>query len=1035
MTDYNNRNNRSMITLERHTLAGLAAPVFASMIIAGCSAAPAAIQRAEGSDEMKAAIAAYVEEAAQKDIDINSIMVIQDGKVTAEAYVNGWTADDPHQMWSTSKSFTSFAVGFAIKEGKLSLDDKMADIFPQEAKAVLDTLSNEEFKANLLDADIRDYLVMACGQKRDATYVLGERYAAEGLQGIDSLDSFLRQHGKNLIEEFFTVPFEEKPGTYNCYNSLATYMLSAAVQKVTGEKIVDYLYPRLFRPLGMEKPLWDEVQGINCGGWGLWLKPEDMARTGLMMLDKGRYNGRQTVPADYLAEASESYFSWDLPDGSRTMEDRYRSTGYGYQIWQNPDAFYTAGMWGQFIYVFPRLNAVVVATAEVKDDDSKESALIWKHIVPVLRKDGNTVPAGEKTRWTIEGDHAIAWNVESGDPEHYDHIEMSGERISVIYEYGVDPCGAFTLRRNVIWPLLRKYPNDTYGHTSMQFCQDFLDGATADGHRIVKGQTEKIMLDGKMTVVSRNGRLSITRCLFPSVGKAAICEEYTICNLSSDSVCVKIPARRDEYLTDKATGVDGEYHLIARTSHSSDIIKTLAPSETMSFGAEVIGYKYPEIEEYIDISLEKSLRDAFVSEVCGKLVLSTPDPVLNTMFAFAKIRGSESLFRTKGGLTHSPGGGYYYSAIWANDQAEYICPFFPFLGYAKGNEAAMNAFLHFATFMNDAYEALPSSVIAEFTDIWNGCGDRGDAAMIAYGAGRFALAYGEPDAAQRLWPLIRWCLEYCRQHLTEDGVVASDTDELENRFPSGKANLCTSSLYYDALVSASYLAETQEEKDMYRKQAGKMKEAIESYFGADMKGFRTYRYYDGNDLLRSWICIPLTMGIYDRKEGTADALLSKYLWTENGILTQEGTAVFWDRATLYALRGIFAAGRTEDALSHLQQYSTRRLLGEHVPYAVEAWPENDQRHLSAESGLYCRVYTEGLFGLRPTGFRSIVITPHLPEGWESMALSDVYACCRTPYDITVRRSSGDMVTVEVTDKNGKRLSVKTINGEPISVKL
>ena len=273
-------------------------------------------------------------------------------------------------------------------------------------------------------------------------------------------------------------------------------------------------------------------------------------------------------------------------------------------------------------------------------------------------EDGNTVPAGEKTRWTIEGDHAIAWNVESGDPEHYDHIEMSGERISVIYEYGVDPCGAFTLRRNVIWPLLRKYPNDTYGHTSMQFCQDFLDGATADGHRIVKGQTEKIMLDGKMTVVSRNGRLSITRCLFPSVGKAAICEEYTICNLSSDSVCIKIPARRDEYLTDKATGVDGEYHLIARTSHSSDIIKTLAPSETMSFGAEVIGYKYPEIEEYIDISLEKSLRDAFVSEVCGKLVLSTPDPVLNTMFAFAKIRGSESLFRTKGGLTHSPGGGY-----------------------------------------------------------------------------------------------------------------------------------------------------------------------------------------------------------------------------------------------------------------------------------------------------------------------------------------------------------------------------------------
>lgn len=1031
----------------RHILAGITASLIVSMIISGCSATQDSIPRAEGSEEMKAAISAYVEEAAQKDIDINSIMVIQGGKVTGEAYLNGWTAEDPHQMWSTSKSFTSFAVGFAIKEGKLSLDDKMSDIFPQEAQAVLDTLSNEEFKANLLDADIRDYLVMACGHKRDATYVLGERYAAEGLQGIDSLDTFLKQHGKNLIEEFFSVPFEEKPGTFNCYNSMATYMLSAAVQKVTGEKIVDYLYPRLFRPLGMEKPRWDEVQGINCGGWGLWLKPEDMARTGLMMLGEGRYDGRQTVPSDYLAEASESYFSWDLPDGCRTMEDRYRSTGYGYQIWQNPDAFYTAGMWGQFIYVFPELDAVVVATAEVKDDDSKESALIWKHIVPVLRKESVSTVRGqeasaydsgnapEKTRWSIEGDHAIAWEVESGDPGHYDHIEMSGERISVIYEYGVDPCGAFILKRNVIWPLLRKYPNNTYGHTSMQFCQDFLEGATVDGRRIVKGRTEKIILDGKLTAVSRNGRLRITRCLFPSTEKAAVCEEYTICNLSSDSVCIKIPARRDEYLTDKETGVEGEYHLIARTSHSSDIVRMLEPYGSMSFGAEVIGYRYPETEEYLDISLEKSLREAFVADVCGKLVLSTPDPVLNTMFAFAKIRGSESLFRTKGGLTHSPGGGYYYSAIWANDQAEYICPFFPFLGYAKGNEAAMNAFLHFATFMNNAFEALPSSVIAEFTDIWNGCGDRGDAAMIAYGAGRFALAYGEQDAAQRLLPLIRWCLEYCRRHLTEDGVVASDTDELENRFPSGKANLCTSSLYYDALVSASYLAETREEKAMYMEQARKMKESIESYFGAEMKGFRTYRYYDGNDLLRSWICIPLTMGIYDRKTGTADALLSSHLWTENGILTQEGSSVFWDRATLYALRGIFAAGRTEDALTHLQQYSTRRLLGEHVPYAVEAWPENDQRHLSAESGLYCRIYTEGLFGLRPTGFRSIGITPHLPEGWDRMSLDNVYACSGTPYGITVVRSSGDMVTVEVSDENGKIFSGRTANGQTISINL
>lgn len=1028
-----------MVTKNKDILSFIVTTTLGIMLVAGCQERGTELPSAEGTSEMKSAVEEYVAEAARKGIDINSLMVVQKGKVTAEVYANGWTADMPHQMWSVSKTFTSFAVGFAIQEGRLSLDDKMVEIFPDEAGAVLDTLKEGELRANLLDADIRDYLVMACGQKTDAVYSLGNKYAKEGLTSIDSLDSFLRSKGRNLIEDFFSLPFEEKPGSFNCYNSITTYMLSAAVQKVTGEKIVDYLYPRLFRPLGIEKPRWDEVQGICCGGWGLWLKPEDMARTGMMMLENGQFNGHRVIPDEYLSEASESFFRWDLPEDARTMDDRYRATGYGYQIWQNPEAFYAAGMWGQFIYVFPELDAVVVATAEVFDDDSKESALIWKHIVPVLRKEaasGHTPDDDmQHTRWKIENNHSIAWDIKAGDQPHHDHIEMSGEKISAIYEYGVDAGGAFVMNRNLIWPLLRKYPNDTHGHTSMQFRQDFLDGATANGRPIVKGQTDRIVLDGKLNVSSTNGELQITRCFFPSTEKAAVCEEYSITNTSSDSISIKIPARRYEYRTDRNIGVDGEYRLVARTSHSADICKVLAPSETLVFGAEIAGYKYPEIEEYLDISHEKSLREALVDELSGKLVLSTPDPVLNTMFNFAKIRGAESLFRTKGGLTHSPGGGYYYSAIWANDQAEYICPFFPFLGYAKANEASMNAFLHFAEYMNDGFEALPSSVIAEFTDIWNGCGDRGDAAMIAYGAGRYALAYGDEDAAQRLWPLIKWCLEYCRRNLTEDGVVASDTDELENRFPSGDANLCTSSLYYDALVSASCLAGIIGEENDYMMRAQAVKQAIEDHFGAEMKGFHTYRYYDGNDLLRSWICIPLTMGIYDRKDGTADALLSEYLWTDNGILTQEGSSVFWDRATLYALRGIFAAGRTEDALSHLKLYSVRRLLGEHVPYAVEAWPENDQRHLSAESGLYCRIYTEGLFGIRPVGFRSFEITPHLPQEWDQMTLQNVYACSGTPYDICIKRVSGNRIRVSVIGESGRIFSGKTGNGQTLRITL
>ena len=997
---------------------------FALVFFLGGCAGDRELPRQEGSADMKAALEAYVREAADKDIDINSIVIVQNGKVTGEAYLNGWTADDPHRMWSVSKTFTSLAVGYAVEEGLLSLDDRMADIFPDEAGAVLDTLADAGLKAHLRDADIRDYLVMACGQKTDPTFVLGERYMKEGLTGdIDSLDAFLRSRGKDIRTDFFTVPFEAEPGTYNCYNSLGSFMLSAAVQKVTGEKIADYLYPRLFKPLGMEKPRWDEMQGINCGGWGLWLKPEEMAKVGVAMLDHGRYAGRQVIPEKWLDEAVQSFFSWDLPSGSVSDSDRYHSTGYGYQIWRNPDAFYAAGMYGQFIYVFPEFNAVVAATAEVMDDDAKESALIWKHIVPVLRKESGKDAA--ESLWEISGPHSIVWNVDPDEYGHHDHIEMSGERISVIYEYGVGVSGDFSLKRNVIWPLLRKRPNDTYGHTSMQFCQDFVSGITVDGKLLDAGRVERICLDGLMTVTERHGDMEITRCLFPSTEKAAVCEEYVLKNISGKAVSVKIPAQRDEYVTDGNIGVDGEYRLVARTSHSYDIETVLGPSEELCFHATVLGYKYPEVEEYIDVPHEEELRTAFADEVCSSLVLDTPDPVLNTMFAFAKIRGSESLFRTKGGLTHSPGGGYYYSAIWANDQAEYICPFFPFLGYDKGNEAAMNAFLHFAVFMNDNYEPLPSSVIAEFTDIWNGCGDRGDAAMIAYGAGRYALARGDESAAQRLWPLIKWCLEYCRLHLTENGVVASDTDELENRFPSGDANLCTSSLYYDALLSAARLAEAFGEENDYLERAEAMKDSIEAYFGAEIRGFRTYRYYEGNDILRSWICIPLTMGIYDRASGTADALLSDRLWTENGILTQEGSSVFWDRATLYALRGILAAGCTDDGISRLQQYSERRLLGNHVPYAIEAWPENDQRHLSAESGLYCRVYTEGLFGIRPEGFRSFIMTPHLPSSWDRMSLRAVHACSDVPYDIEVRRASGDRIKVTVTS-GGRTLQSGTV---------
>jgi hypothetical protein len=255
--------------------------------------------------------------------------------------------------------------------------------------------------------------------------------------------------------------------------------------------------------------------------------------------------------------------------------------------------------------------------------------------------------------------------------------------------------------------------------------------------------------------------------------------------------------------------------------------------------------------------------------------------------------------------------------------------------------------------------------------------------------------------------LIEWCLEYCRRQINDQGVVASNSDELEGRFPAGKANLCTSSLYYDALLSAACLGKDlgkpASRSAAYTRQAKEIRAAIERYFGGTVEGFNTYKYYEGNDVLRSWICIPLTMGINDRKEETIKALFSPRLWTKNGLLTQAGSETFWDRSTLYALRGVYACGETEKATDYLKFYSNQRLLGEHVPYAIEAWPEGGQRHLSAESGLYCRIITEGLFGIRPVGLRSFTITPRLPKDWDTMSLRNIYAFGDRPFDVYVYR--------------------------------
>lgn len=607
-------------------------------------------------------------------------------------------------------------------------------------------------------------------------------------------------------------------------------------------------------------------------------------------------------------------------------------------------------------------------------------------------------------RWAVDR-AGITWQVDPSAAPHQDNIETSGEQCSLILSYGSEAGGVFTQTPFVVWPMLRTLPNDTHASLRTNFPVDTRPMLTADGEQVAE-TLKSVRLDGEIHIATDSKTLSIERVWLASPDKPFAIERLRIRNRGSRPVKVALAPPKQRRTTDADQGLEGAYAIEALPWHSEEA--SLRPGESRLLAIYYTAHptSRPAVALPKSPLEEEARRQAFVKQIDDLLHLDTPDQNVNRMFAFAKIRAAESLFRTRGGLVHSPGGGAYYAAIWANDQAEYANPLFGYLGYSKAREAAETSFAWFARYMNPEYRPIPSSIVAEGTSYWNGAGDRGDMAMIAYGASRYALARGDRAVAEKLWPLIRWSLEYLERKKNAEGVIPSDHDELEGRFPAGKANLNTSCLAYDGLLSAASLAETLGEDDLapvYRARAASLRDAIARYFDANVEGFETYRYYEGNDVLRAWIVTPLTVRIFDRAPGTIDALLSPRLWTDDGLASLAGNTTFWDRSTLYGFRGAFAAGATERIFPRFLAYTNRRLTGEHVPYAVEAYPEGNQRHLSAESALYVRAVSEGLFGLRPTGLNHFELNPRLPRAWsgKGMTLRNI-AIAGGTVDIRVR---------------------------------
>ena len=640
------------------------------------------------------------------------------------------------------------------------------------------------------------------------------------------------------------------------------------------------------------------------------------------------------------------------------------------------------------------------------------------------------------SRWVLGKGVTTEWLVNKDTHlPHEDFIEQGGLRVGQIVHYQIDGERNLSLKRSVIWPGLRKGKNGMFDGVINDYeAKDIEPAITVDGKPLSPIAVERVLLDGTLTIQGLVGSdFAVTRCAFPSTTLPIAIDRWTVRNISKTTRTVAIAP-----LTD-SRNIDGPYGTnITEVSCTAPASTSLAPGKEMIFSVLFSGRLKSEAKSKfdIDVATEEHARRTYVASLHANLRLETPEPELDRAFAFCKLRVAEAINDTRGGMMLAPGGRAYYAATWCNDNAEYSGPFFPFLGDPNGNKASLDTYRMFQKHMKPDYKAIPSSLYSEGIGLSTGDGDRGDAAMYAYGCARYCLARGDEAIAKELWPAIAWCLEYSRRQTTPDGVIASNTDELEGRLPTGKANLSTSSLYYGGLRAAADLGRSlgmDKEATAYDQQADGMATAIERYFGSTVEGFKTYRYYEGNDVLRSWICLPLCMGLMERREGTIAALFSPRLWTVDGLASQAGDSAFWDRSTLYGLRGVFQAGETTTGLSYLTRYTHRRLLGDHVPYPVEAWPEGDQRHLSSESGLYCRIFTEGLFGMRPTGLDSFNCTPRLPEGWPKMALRSVRAFGRN-FDVVVeRKGDGQLITVI---QNGKTVASHVLaHGKSIEIEL
>lgn len=391
----------------------------------GSGKLPRSTPEAEGVSS--AGILAFLEAVQHSKHELHGFMLARHGRVVAEGWWSPYGPQLNHTLYSLSKSFTSTAVGFAVAEGKLRVGDGVVPFFPKDLP--------EKVGDHLAALRVKDLLTMSVGHDRDPTRSMVEQ--------------------QNWIKAFLGWPIPDLPGTRFLYNSGATYMLSAIVQGVTGQKILDFLQPRLFEPLGIQGAAWETCpRGINVGGWGLSVQTEALAKLGQLYLQKGVWQGRQILPAEWVEEATTFKIQQPAPaKPNRPNDQNDWLQGYCYQFWRcRHHAFRGDGAFGQFMVVMPEQEAVMAITAETSDLQG-ELDLVWEHLLPAMKEE--PLPRDRHSEARLrqalsslvltppegEASSPLAGRV-SGKVFKLDSNEMSMQRAS--FAFGRDGC-LFTL--------------------------------------------------------------------------------------------------------------------------------------------------------------------------------------------------------------------------------------------------------------------------------------------------------------------------------------------------------------------------------------------------------------------------------------------------------------------------------------------------------------------------------------------------------------------------------------------------------------